>query len=289
MSQTLRERTTRSSGSGHVQIVAPPGGTLRFEEQRRHIAELQELWRHIKVDLPPQLSRRHIGMISIGGVIGTGLFLGSASALHNGGPLGALLGYVVVGSVVFGLCVSIGEMIAFLPNVGGPVGLADLYVDPALGFSLGWASWYNWTAEISAATVVVGFWTKAIPPWILTALFLFMATVVNCFPSHVYGELEFWFSTIKVLTIVIMIIVSLVLDIVPGQDGRSLGFSNWQEPFAQYLSLDGAKGRFLGFISVLMQAAFSFSGSEVPGIAAGEVIDATRNVPRALCRVWIRI
>ncbi|THG96082.1 hypothetical protein EW026_g5681 [Hermanssonia centrifuga] len=235
-------------------------------------------------------------MISIGGVIGTGLFLGSATALYNGGPVGALLGYSIVGSVVYCLCVSIGEMIAFLPNVGGIVGLADLYVDPAVGFSLGWAAWYNWSVtlptEIAAAAVLVGAWDTQhhVPAWVFSAIFLILATSVNCFSSRVYGEFEFWFSTIKVVTIVFIIFVSLLIDLGAGS-GPFIGFKNWKEqPFASnYLGIDGSLGRFLGFWAVLMQASFSFFGSEVPGIAAGEVIDATRNVPRALQRVWIRI
>ncbi|GBE85477.1 Arginine permease CAN1 [Sparassis crispa] len=234
-------------------------------------------------------------MISVGGVIGTGLFLGSGTALYHGGPIGALLAYGIIGSVVYCLCVSIGEMIAFLPNVGGVVGLADLYVDPALGFSLGWAAWYNWSvtlpAEITAAAVLVSFWeTKYIMPVpAMIGIFLGLAIGINCFSSRVYGEMEFWLSTFKVLTIVLLILVNLIIDLGAGSEGF-IGLKNWQHPFApSYLGITGPKGRFLGFWSVLMQAMFSFFGSEVPGIAAGEVIDATRNVPRALRRVWIRI
>ncbi|PIL34843.1 transporter [Ganoderma sinense ZZ0214-1] len=131
-----------------VRIEVPSPARQRLQQQRERILQFQQRWERIKTDLPPQLSRKHIGMISIGGVIGTGLFLGSADALLNGGPVGAFLGYAVVGTVVYCLCVSVGEMIAFLPNVGGVVGLADLYVDPALGFSLGWAAWYNWSVTL---------------------------------------------------------------------------------------------------------------------------------------------
>ncbi|KAM5541192.1 hypothetical protein V8D89_005121 [Ganoderma adspersum] len=259
-----------------IEVPHPAPARQRLRQQRERILHFQQRWERIKADLPPQLSRKHIGMISIGGVIGTGLFLGSADALRNGGPVGAFLGYAVIGTLVYCLCVSIGEMTAFLPNVGGVVGLADLYVDPALGFSLGWAGWYNWTTEITAAAVVIGYWKEDIAKGIVAAVsgvFLLIATTVNCFPSRTYGQMEYYLSCLKVLTIVL------------------IGFRNWKhQPFADnYLGVEGAKGRFLGFYAVLMQAAFSFCGSEVPGIAAGEVIDATRNVPRALWKVWIRI
>ncbi|KAI0088659.1 amino acid permease-domain-containing protein [Irpex rosettiformis] len=215
-------------------------------------------------------------------------------ALYNGGPIGALLGYSIVGTVVYCLCVSIGEMIAYLPNVGGVVGLADLFVDPALGFSLGWAAWYNWSitlpTEISAATILVRLWDPDhnLPVIVLSTIFLVAATAVNCFPSRVYGELEFWFSAIKVLTIVLIIAVCIVVDLGGGNKGY-IGIQYWKTPFKSYQSITGSLGHFLGFWAVLLQACFSFFGSDVPGIAAGEVIDATRNVPRALRRVWIRI
>jgi len=167
-------------------------------------------------------------MIAIGGVIGTGLFLGSANSLRYGGPVGALLGYCIIGTVVYSLCMCVGEMISFLPNVGGVVGIADLYVDPALGFSMGWAAWYNWTitlpAEIAAAAVVVRFWDskEVVPTWALSLLFLILAVAINCFPSRIYGEFEFIFSTFKVITIVLIIIISLLLDVGASGHGYAL-------------------------------------------------------------------
>ncbi|KAM5541210.1 hypothetical protein V8D89_005139 [Ganoderma adspersum] len=280
-----------------IEVPAPTAARQRLQQQRERILQFQQRWERIKADLPPQLSRKHIGMISIGGVIGTGLFLGSADAIHNGGPVGALLGYAVVGTLVYCLCVSVGEMIAVLPNVGGVVGLADLYVDPALGFSLGWAAWYHWSvvlpAEITAAAVVIEYWNAGIAKGIIVAVsgvFLLIATMVNCFPSRVYGQMEYYLSCLKVMTIVLIVLLGLLIDLGASHQGP-IGFRNWRDqPFAKnYLGITGAKGRFLGFYAVIMQAAFSFSGSEVPGIAAGEVIDATRNVPRALRKVWVRI
>ncbi|KAI0687057.1 amino acid permease-domain-containing protein [Earliella scabrosa] len=278
-----------------IQDPHPPPRPL-WHQQRQRILQFQRRWDRIRSDLPPQLSRKHVGMISIGGVIGIGLFVGSADALRNGGPVGAVLGYTIVGTVVYCLCVSIGEMIAFLPNVGGVVGLADLYVDPALGFSLGWAAWYNWSvtlpAEITAAAVVISFWDEQakLPVAAIGGVFLTIATIVNCFPSRVYGEMEYYLSCMKVITIVVIVLLCLLIDMGVSSAGP-IGFRNWiTKPFPDsYLGIGGHAGHFLGFWAVIMQASFSFFGSEVPGIAAGEVIDATRNVPRALRKVWIRI
>ncbi|RPD71597.1 hypothetical protein L226DRAFT_537868 [Lentinus tigrinus ALCF2SS1-7] len=298
----LRERINLAPPAAGGRTVGfadgPHGDSPRrrlWPQQADRILQFQRRWERIKADLPPQLSRKHIGMISIGGVIGTGLFVGSADALRNGGPVGAFLGYSIVGTVVYSLCVSVGEMIAFLPNVGGVVGLADLYVDPALGFSLGWAAWYNWSitlpTEITAAALVIGYWDKnsqAHVAWV-SAIYLIIAIAINCFPSRVYGQMEFILSCVKVTTIVMIVVLSLLIDMGASWQGP-IGFKYWKHPFPDsYLGIGGAKGQFLGFWAVIMQASFSFFGSEVPGIAAGEVIDATRNVPRALRKVWIRI
>jgi amino acid transporter len=91
-----------------------------------------------------QLKNRHVAMISIGGVIGTGLFVGTATSLANGGPVGLLLGYVIMGTIVLAVMVSLGEMIAYLPIAGGHIKLAERFVNPALSFAMGWNYWYNW-------------------------------------------------------------------------------------------------------------------------------------------------
>ncbi|KAI0747491.1 amino acid permease-domain-containing protein [Fomes fomentarius] len=273
-----------------VRIQVPTVDRARLWPQTERVLEFQRRWERIKKQLPPQFSRKHSG------VIGTGFFLGSADALRFGGPVGALLGYFIVGSIVYCLCVSVGEMIAFLPNVGGVVGLADLYVDPALGFSMGWSAWYNWSitlpTEITAATVVLNYWQEQsrLHVAVISAFFLVVATIINCFPARWYGEMEFILSCMKVTTIVVIIILSLLIDLGISSQGP-IGFKYWiAQPFAtNYLGIAGHKGQFLGFWAVIMQASFSFFGSEVAGIAAGEVIDASRNVPRALRKVWIRI
>jgi len=124
----------------------------------------------VAFDGPPErklsrsLKNRHIAMISIGGVIGTGLFLSTATSLMNGGPVGLLLGYAVVGTICFSVMVSLGEMVAYLPIAGGHIKLAERFFDPALSFAMGWNYWFNWSivlpAELSAASVLINFWIK---------------------------------------------------------------------------------------------------------------------------------
>ncbi|KAK7058789.1 hypothetical protein VNI00_001413 [Paramarasmius palmivorus] len=264
---------------------------------------------HVK--LARELKNRHVAMISIGGVIGTGLFLGTANALRNGGPIGLLLGYMVVGSicwsVMVGECltatafakdkqISLGEMVAYLPIPGGHIKLAERFVDPALSFAMGWNYWYNWIivlpSELSAAAILIEYWTnsdKLNPLWI--TICMIVVIVINLLGAGAYGEAEFVFASIKVITIVGLIILGIILDLGGGPSGDRIGFRYWLKPgpFVQFNGISGAEGRFLGWWAVMTQAAFSFIGTEIVAIAAGEAKNPRRNIPRAIKRVYIRI
>ncbi|KAL0580286.1 hypothetical protein V5O48_001703 [Marasmius crinis-equi] len=246
--------------------------------------------------LSRELKNRHVAMISIGGVIGTGLFLGTANSLRDGGPIGLLLGYMVVGSLCWSVMMSLGEMVSYLPIPGGHIKLAERFVDPALSFAMGWNYWYNWTillpTELSAAAILVQFWTRSDtlnPAWISICLVVVIG--INVMGAGAYGEAEFIFASIKVITIVGLIILGIVLDLGGGPSHDRIGFRYWKNPgpFAQFNGISGTKGQFLGWWSVMTQAAFSFIGTEIVAIAAGEAKNPRRNIPRAIKRVYIRI
>ncbi|KAF8148387.1 amino acid permease [Crassisporium funariophilum] len=248
-----------------------------------------------KNKLVRQLKNRHIQMISIGGVIGTGLFLGTATALKNGGPVGLLLGYMTMGSICYSVMISLGEMVAYLPIPGGHIKLAGRFVDPAFSFTMGWNYWYNWAillpAELSAASVLIGFWNKDINPAVWVTVCMLFVIFINMLGAGAYGEAEFWFASIKVITITGLIILGIVLDLGGGPNHDRIGFRYWKEPgpFVQFDGIQGAKGRFLAWWAVLTQAAFSFTGTEIVAIAAGEAKNPRRNLPKAIRRVYIRI
>jgi len=243
-----------------------------------------------------KLKNRHIAMISIGGVIGTGLFLSSANALRFGGPVGLLLGYAAVGTITYSVMVSLGEMISYLPIPGGHVTLAKRFVDPAFSFTMGWNYWYNWTivlpAEISAAAILIDFWNKDTnlnAVWITIVMLVVIG--INMCGAGVYGEAEFCFASIKVITITGLIILGIVLDLGGGPNHDRIGFRYWKNPgpFVQFNEIPGATGRFLGWWAVMIQAAFSYIGTEIVAIAAGEAKNPRRNIPKAISRVYIRI
>lgn len=241
-----------------------------------------------------QLQNRHVAMISIGGAIGTGLFIGTGSALANGGPLSLVLGFALMGLMVWTLMCSLGEMIAHLPIPGGHLALADRFFSPSLSFTLGWSYWYLWSlvlpTELSASALLIGFWTVKIPMAIWIFIFLIIVALINLGGVRLYGEMEFWFSSVKVITIVAVIILGLILDL-GAVTGDMIGFRYWKNPglFVQYEDVPGGFGRVLGFLSVLILAAFSYVGVEMPAIAAAEAKNPRRNLPRAIKRVAGRV
>ncbi|KAI9567928.1 amino acid permease [Boletus coccyginus] len=242
-----------------------------------------------------KLKNRHVAMISIGGVIGTGLFLGTASSLMNGGPLGILLGYAFIGTICFATMLSLGEMTAFLPLPGGFIKLAERFIDPAFAFATGWNYCYGWTltlpAELSAAAALISFWDTTTSPAVWISMCLVVAIGINALGVGAYGEAEFWFCSIKVITITGMIILGIIVDLGGGPKHDLIGFRYWKNPgpFTDYRGFTGPKGHFLGTCSVVTQAAFSFVGTEAVAMAAAEVKNPRRNIPKAIKRVYLRV
>ncbi|KAJ9621044.1 hypothetical protein H2203_007631 [Taxawa tesnikishii (nom. ined.)] len=242
-----------------------------------------------------QMNSRHLTFISLGSVIGTGIFLGIGTTLSNSGPVGLVLAYTVMCSVVFCVMLCVGEMVTYLPVVGAHLRLSGRFVDPALSAAMSWNYWYCWAiivaAEVSAVSVLVTYWTDKIPSEVWISLSLLIILGANLCGPRVYAEIEFYMSTIKVMTIVGLIILSIILDAGGGPNRDPIGFRYWRNPgpFVQYLGIPGTTGRFLGFFSGLTGAAFSSIGAEMLALAAAETKNPRRIVPKALKATWIRI
>ncbi|EMD33739.1 hypothetical protein CERSUDRAFT_125991 [Gelatoporia subvermispora B] len=256
----------------------------------------------VQYGLQRQMKNRHISMISIGGtefrplcVIGTGLFLGTASALRDGGPVGLLLGYCTIGSLCYCVMIALGEMAAFLPIPGGHITFAERFVDSAWSATLGFMYWYNWLiilpAEISATAVLINYWNTTVNNAAWISVCLVIVWLMNAFGAGACGEAEFIFASIKVITITGLIILGIVLDLGGGPNHDRIGFRYWRHPgpFAQFNSIAGAERRFLAWWAVMSQAAFSFIGTEIVAIAGAECKNPKRNIPKAIRRVYVRI
>ena len=244
--------------------------------------EAQQLRRSLKA--------RHMYMIAIGGSIGTGLFVASGATVANAGPGGALLAYALIGFMVFLLMQSLGEMATYIPLAGSFGEYARRFVSPSFGFAIGWNYRYNWAitvaAELAAAALVMKYWAPNTPGWIWSAIFLAILFGLNALSARAYGEGEFWFALIKVAVVIFFLVLG-VLMIFGILGGPSPGFSNWTlsngEQSAPFVN--GAAG----VLGVFMIAGFSFQGTELVAVAAGEAEDPDRNVPKAIRTVFIRI
>ncbi|KAI2740130.1 hypothetical protein DTO013E5_5724 [Penicillium roqueforti] len=239
------------------------------------------------------LGQRHIQMIAIAGAIGTGLFLGLGGSIATGGPLGALLGYMFIGLIVCCIQFALGEVSALLPVTGSFVRHAEILVDPALAFAIGWNVVYGCflsvPSEISASVVLIQYWTD-INAAVWVTILIVVSVVVAVSFIGVYGEIEFIFAILKILLVVFVVILGLVIDLggAPGVPRR--GFHYWKDPgpFVEYIAT-GSWGQFLGFWAVMTNAAYSFAGVESLAMAAAETQNPRQNIPKACKRVFARV
>jgi amino acid transporter len=233
-------------------------------------------------------------LTGIGGTIGTGLFIGSGGAIAKSGPAGALIAYIFVGSLVYSVMTSLGEMATYIPISGAFTAYASRFIDSSLGFAMGWIYWFSWamtfSLELTATGLIIQYWNQNLSIGIFIGVFWVVITAINFAPVRFYGEFEFWLSTIKVLTVLGFLIFAICIDAGAGRHGY-LGFHTWGNPgaFAPYLVGDGALAKFVGFWAVLIQAGFSYQGTELVGIAAGETENPRKNVPAAIRKTFYRI
>lgn len=240
---------------------------------------------------PAQLQRklgaRHLNMIAIGGSIGTGLFLASGATIANAGPGGALLAYALIGVMIYFLMTSLGELATHNPTSGAFFTYGTKYVEGGFGFALGWNYWYNWAItvafELVAVQFIMKFWFPDIPGFYWSALFLAVVFGINALTVKGFGESEFFFSLVKVLAIVIFIIIGLFMigKIMLTPDVSA--FANWTKGEAPFV------GGLSALIGVAMIAGFSFQGTEMVGVAAGESKDPKKTIPIAIKQIFWRI
>jgi amino acid transporter len=194
--------------------------------------------------------------------------------------------------------ISLGEMATYIPITGAYTSFATRFVDDSLGFAMGWIYWLSWAItyalELTAAGIIIQYWNSSINIGIFIGVFFVVFTSVNFLPVKFYGEIEFWFASIKVITVVGFMIFAICVDCGVGKQPY-LGFHNWVHPgpFAPYLleqvGGDLSLAKFVGFWSTLIQAGFSYQGTELVGIAAGETSNPRKTMPSAIRKTFYRI
>ncbi|KAH8656086.1 amino acid permease/ SLC12A domain-containing protein [Tricladium varicosporioides] len=241
-----------------------------------------------------RLNARHVTFIGFGGGIGTGLFIGTGAALAKAGPLGLLLAFIIVGGILWCVMESIGELATLFPTAGSFPHFATRLVDPALGFTLAISYGYCYTiaiaSEVSAAAVIVSYWTD-ITPALVISIGLAAIFFINIMNVRFYGEAEVITASIKVICFVGLIIVSLVITLGGAPNHDRIGFRYWNNPgpFTDYNGIKGSTGHFLAFFSAFINASFSFIGVETVVVAAAETVNPHKSIPKAVKRVTYRI
>lgn len=238
-------------------------------------------------ELKRGLEARHIQMIALGGTIGVGLFMGSASTISWTGP-SVLLAYAIAGIFIFFIMRAMGEMLYVEPSTGSFATFGYKYIHPLAGYLTVWSNWFQWVivgmSEIIAVGAYMQYWFPDLPAWIPGLIAMIILGAANLLSVKSFGELEFWFAMIKIMTILLMIVAGFGLIFFGiGNDGLAIGLSNlWSHGgfFA---------GGWSGFFFALSLVVAAYQGVELIGITAGEAKDPQKTITKAVNSIVWRI
>ena len=233
------------------------------------------------------LGERQIRLMALGAAIGVGLFLGSGNAIKMAGP-GIMLSYIIGGAVIFMIMRALGEMAVHNPVAGSFSRYAQDYLGPLQGYLTGWNYWFLWlvscVAEITAVAIYMGIWFPDVPRWIWALAALGSMGAINLLAVKAYGEFEFWFALIKVVTIILMIVGGTGMIVFGlGNDGVAIGISNLWTHGGFFPN--GAQGVLMS----LQMVMFAYLGVEMIGLTAGEAKNPQKTIPNAIGSVFWRI
>ncbi|WP_151831153.1 amino acid permease [Acinetobacter junii] len=237
--------------------------------------------------LKRSMSTRHLVMLSLGGAIGTGLFLGSGEVIAQTGPIGAIIAYVLGGLIAYMVMLCLGELAVHMPVAGSFGAYAQKYIGPGTGYMISWVYWLTWTAtlgtEFTAAALLMQEWFPHISMWIWTIIFAVTIFGLNMSSTRIFAESEFWLTLVKVVTVIAFILLGLlaIFGLIPFKGSESA-------PLFHNLTAHGwfPEG-LLPIFTTMLIVNFAFSGTELIGVAAGETKDPAVNVPKAInAAIW---
>lgn len=238
-------------------------------------------------ELKRSMKSRHLFMIALGGVIGTGFFLSSGYTIGQAGPLGAVLSYLIGGFCMYLVMLCLGELAVAMPVAGSFQDYSTKFIGPATGFTVGWMYWLGWAVTVALELISIGLlmkrWFPDVSIWVWCLVFGVVLFVANAFSARGFGETEFWFSSIKVLTIILFIILGALamFGVISLKGGEPA-------PFFSNFTKDGLFPNGIAAVLLTMLAVnFSFQGTELIGIASGESEEPEKTIPRAINQtVW---
>lgn len=230
----------------------------------------------------------------IGGTIGTALFVQIGKGILNGGPGSLFIAFTFWCTFILAITVSLAEMVTYLPISSPFIRFAGRYVDPAFGFAAGW-NFFIFEAmlvpfEITACNVIIHYWSDAVPAGGMIAIIICLYGLINVLAVEWYGESEFWAALGKFLLVVGLIIFTFVVMLGGNPLHDRFGFRYWRDPGAfTELYYEGTLGRWVGFLSCLIQASFTIAGPDYVSMAAGETENPRVVMPRAFNAVFFRL
>ncbi|KAJ5626666.1 Amino acid/polyamine transporter I [Penicillium herquei] len=250
------------------------------------------------VDIYQSLSPRQVGIIAVGSAIGTGLMIGTARALTMSGPAAMMISYTFVGFAVYLVLLALGEVAAWLPRPYTVADQAVRFVDPALGFSVGWIYWLKYAIvtpnQLTAAALVISYWIDPewINPGIWITVFLSVITFLNFIHHGLPSQVEFYVSSFKLLVMSALMILSLVIALGGGPDHHRRGFRYWSmspEFTTAGVQLNrGMLQKFLEICATMSSATFAFIGSERSGIMV-RAPNVQKAISRAIKHTFYRV
>ncbi|KAF9456227.1 APC amino acid permease [Collybia nuda] len=265
-----------------------PGTTGGQVIQGEHNIENLDKMRAENPMLQQKMKPRHLQMIAVGGSIGTGLFVGSGAALHNGGPLGILIAWLLMGFMLINVIQALGEMCILYPVSGGFYTITSRFLDPSFAFAMGWNYVFQWCVvlplEITIAGTTVQYWTDKVPIAAWISIFWVLIVIISVFGTLGFAEEEFWSSCLKLLVVVMFIFIGIICIFgggpKDGMYGSFVGDRIWHE---KGQLAHGFKGLCSVFVTV------SVAGTELVGLAASETPNPRMSMPAAVKGTFWRI
>ncbi|CAK7895659.1 amino-acid permease GAP3 [[Candida] anglica] len=237
-------------------------------------------------NLNRSLSTRQINMISIAGVIGTGLYLGTGKSLAAGGPLSLLICYSLIGVVVYLTLLSLGEMATYMPVSGSFTTYAKRFGSDSFGFAILINYWFNdavsVASDLTALQLVMGYWTD-FHFYVISLIFWVFLLSLNVFHVRFYGETEYWLALLKVISILMFFIISIIVNAGHNSNHEYIGFKYWSQGDAPFVN------GFRGFAKIFVTASFAYGGTESIALTAGEMKNPATGMPKVVRTVFWRI
>lgn len=240
-----------------------------------------------KTSFAKQFQSKNLIMMTLGGVIGTGIFMSTGYSIQTAGPIGTILSYVIGAILVCMVMTCLGELSVHDPNTGAFHIYASNYINSGVGFVVAWMYWLTWTIALGAEFIALSTITKQyfphIPSWVFCFIFTIIILLLNIINMQLFAISEFWMSLIKVGALAIFLILGLLIifKIIPLQHAHF-------QPYFQELTRQGLFPNGLApVLSIVLSANFAFSGAEMISVGAGESKDPRTSVPHAIKRTLV--